>query len=118
MKQKTDYRFFAECDGVVMNTTSQLEGPAIEAWKSWFKERPVISAGPTDFEIVDGVQEKSADTLEVTKFLDSMLEKYGSNSVVFVRFSFRACGHGIQTFCRYLSAQFGGPRNRRKCGRL
>lgn len=67
-----------------MNTTRLLEGHAIDVWKQWFGVRPVFAPGPTDFEIVDYVEEKSVDKVGVTDFLDAVLDKYGPNSVVYV----------------------------------
>lgn len=68
-----------------MNTTPLFEGPSLKAWKSWFGNRPVINAGPTDFEIVVSSEEKSAETRKIIAFLDSILEKFGPDSVVYVR---------------------------------
>ena len=67
-----------------MNTTRLLEGHAIDVWKQWFGVRPVFAPGPTDFEIVDYEEEKFVDKVGVTDFLDTALDKYGPNSVVYV----------------------------------
>ena len=54
-----------ECDGAIINTASTFEKPAIEAFQKWFGERPVISAGPFGFSLVEKVdKEKEKDTGE------------------------------------------------------
>ena len=80
-----------ECDGAIINTASTFEKPAIEAFQEWFGERPVISAGPFGFPLVDKEdKEKEKDTpldlqeQKIRSFLDSALEKYGSHSVLYV----------------------------------
>lgn len=77
-------RFFQECDGIVLNTSSSLESPAADAWRSWFKERPVICPGPFDFPLVDQKPVRTEENSEALAFLDSALEKYGPKSVVYV----------------------------------
>lgn len=79
------YRHFNECDGIIQNSTPLLERPALEAWQKWFGDRPVISAGPTDFEIVAHEEDRSPDTIKVIEFMDTALKKYGPNSVIYVR---------------------------------
>lgn len=69
-----------------MNSSPLFEGPALDAWQSWFGDRPVVGAGPVDYEIVDYSKDKSPDTLKIINFLDSALEKYGANSVIYVGF--------------------------------
>ncbi|KAI5120747.1 hypothetical protein M0805_007821 [Coniferiporia weirii] len=83
------YRFLNECDGAVMNTTPLLEGPAIEAFKQWFGDRPIICPGPLDFSVIKrekNVVNSSSETLAVLTFLNSALEKHGANSVVYFSF--------------------------------
>lgn len=67
-----------------MNTSLALEGPAVDAWKSWFKERPVIFPGPFDFPLIDEEPVRTKENTEALDFLDTALEKYGPKSVVYV----------------------------------
>lgn len=78
-------RFFSECDGVILNANADFEQPAIDAWKSWFIEKPVISPGPTEFPLTEFEKNPSSSNPEVTKFLDAALEKHGERSVFYVR---------------------------------
>ncbi|PAV17483.1 UDP-Glycosyltransferase glycogen phosphorylase [Pyrrhoderma noxium] len=87
------HKFMLECDGAIINTASTFEKPAIEAFQEWFGERPVISAGPFGFPLVDKEdKEKEKDTpldlqeQKIRSFLDSALEKYGSHSVLYISF--------------------------------
>lgn len=73
-----------ECNGIVLNSTELIEGPAIAAWKDWFKERPVVCPGPFDFPIIEPGQDRSDENAEVISFLDKALNKYGPNSVIYV----------------------------------
>ena len=79
------FRFFVECDGIVLNTSTLLEGPIIDTWKAWYKHRPVIAAGPFDYPIIARVPEASEENSEAILFLDSALEKHGPHSVIYVR---------------------------------
>ncbi|KAI5120745.1 hypothetical protein M0805_007819 [Coniferiporia weirii] len=85
----TVYRFLNECDGAVLNSTPLLEGPAIDAFKQWFGDRPIICPAPHDFPIIKGKKNStdgSSETLAVLSFLDAALEKHGANSVVYFSF--------------------------------
>ncbi|KAI5120748.1 hypothetical protein M0805_007822 [Coniferiporia weirii] len=78
------HRFLNECDGAVMNSTPLLEAPAIEAFKQWFGDRPVICPAPLDFPVIEKEEDcRSSETLAVLSFLDAALEKHGTNSVVY-----------------------------------
>lgn len=71
---------------MIMNNHPLLEGPAIKMFESWFGERPIICPAPFDFEVVRQESQQTPDTLKVVDFLDSMSEKYGKNSVVYVSY--------------------------------
>lgn len=68
---------------MIMNNTS-LEGPAIEACKSWKGEDRVICPAPFDFELSEKIHNQTPDAHEVIGFMDAMLEKYGESSIVYV----------------------------------
>lgn len=80
------HKFFNDSDGVVLNTTHLFEEPAITAFKSWFKDKPVISAGPFDFPLVKRVRDLSPGAQEVHSFLDSALKTHGPHSVIYISF--------------------------------
>ncbi|KAL5480863.1 hypothetical protein ACEPAI_9803 [Sanghuangporus weigelae] len=77
-------RFLRECDGAVTNSTYLFEGDAIRAFEEWFGGRPSICPGPFDYPVIKQPQATDPTTVEVQKWLDSILEKYGSGSLVYI----------------------------------
>lgn len=77
-------RFFNESDGAVMNATPIFEGPAIETFKEWFGDRPIICPAPLDFPLIGRQKSDSPVAVAVEAFLDAALQKHGPNSVVYV----------------------------------
>ena len=73
--------FLNDSDGVVLNTTPIFEEPAIAAFKSWFVDKPVTSAGPFDYQIVKREKDSSPEAQEVHSSLDSALKSHGPHSV-------------------------------------
>lgn len=70
---------------MILNANANFEQPAIDAWKSWFIEKPVISPGPTDFPLTEIEKKPTISNPEVTKFLDAALEEHGECSIFYVR---------------------------------
>lgn len=66
-----------------MNNTS-LEEPAIKIFKNWLGEERVICPAPFDFELVENIMDRSPEAAKVVDFMESMLGKYGENSVIYV----------------------------------
>jgi hypothetical protein len=82
-------RFARESDGFVANTTWAFEAESCRAVQAWLEEtnRPFFPVGPlfsSTFETTN-IQEPRASKSYFIDFLDSMMEKYGPNSVVYVR---------------------------------
>ncbi|KAL5522564.1 hypothetical protein ACEPAG_8581 [Sanghuangporus baumii] len=77
-------RFLRECDGAVSNSTYLFEGDAIKAFEEWFGGRPSICPGPFDYNVIKQQQATDPMTVEVLKWLDSILEKYGPRSLVYI----------------------------------
>ncbi|KAL5523192.1 hypothetical protein ACEPAF_1459 [Sanghuangporus sanghuang] len=77
-------RFIRDCDGAVTNSTYLFEGDAIKAFEEWFGGRPSICPGPFDYPVIEQQQATDPMTVEVQKWLDSILEKYGPCSLVYI----------------------------------
>ncbi|KAL5527981.1 hypothetical protein ACEPAG_6782 [Sanghuangporus baumii] len=85
-----NYRFFAECDGVIHATSKLFEGEAVGKWQEWYSSRPVFAMGPisppASADDIARERSKSAVGQEVEVFLNESLDKFGPNSVVFISF--------------------------------
>lgn len=84
---QTVHRLFNECDGIILNTSQFVESHAISAWKEWLSPRPVFSLGPLapPVESIELHNEDESSALrDVTEFLETALDRYGENSVVYV----------------------------------
>lgn len=57
-------------------------------WKKWLDDRPVLTIGPiafTDAASLDQERDSVPGGLDVERFLDSALKKYGEHSLVYVK---------------------------------
>ena len=77
-------RFLRVCDGAVVNTTHLFEGEAIKAFEKWFGGRPSFYPGPFDYPVIQQMGITDPATTEFSNFLDSILEKFGPRSLVYV----------------------------------
>lgn len=80
------FRFFEQCDLVLMSSSYVLEREAIDAFKAWFSEtkKDVYGIGPllpANYWSTQG--DGGASAIQV--FLDAMLQTHGRKSVVLVR---------------------------------
>ncbi|EJC97776.1 UDP-Glycosyltransferase/glycogen phosphorylase [Fomitiporia mediterranea MF3/22] len=80
------HKFLQECDGAIMNTNRIYEAAGIKAFEDWFTGRPVISTGPFESPLIPRHEVEQNSNLEAMAFLDSALQKYGPNSVVYMSF--------------------------------
>lgn len=82
-------RFFSECDGVIHGTNKSFEGEALKKWQGWLGEKPSLAVGPVSppASARDIHRERSKSPVgdEVETFLNTALDKFGLNSVVYVR---------------------------------
>ena len=83
---------FLECDGIILGTNPSYEGPAIDAWKEWFGNRPVMFVGPMSLMQTPVTSETEQPSSDVIVFLDKALKDFGSNSVVYVSASLHQKG--------------------------
>lgn len=72
-----------------MSSTPILEKEALETFKRWFGDRPIINMGPFDFPVIDEsgrlqTSKESAGVNEVMTFLSTALQKHGPKSVIYV----------------------------------
>ena len=82
-------RTLNDSDGTIINTSEAYESVFIETLRSWLSgmSKSFYSVGPTtpvDF-LESKTLDKTDDQNEIATFLDSALEKYGKESVIFVR---------------------------------
>lgn len=78
-----------ESDGSIHCTNRFYEGPSLEAWAEWRKDKPVFAIGPIEISRDSSkslVKEPSDIEIEVRAFLDNAVRKYGKQSVFYVRF--------------------------------
>jgi hypothetical protein len=99
-----DFRTLNDSDGTIINTSEAYEAVVIETLRSWLSGmgKAFFSVGPTvpvDFKSGELVKsqkvpnggsateiEHSAEQSEVELFLENALDKYGKESVIFVRY--------------------------------
>lgn len=80
------FRFFRECDGIIVASTSIVEEGATKAIGEWFnsKGKPFYALGPCnlpDEAVID--HEESSRGQEVSDFLDKIYERNGKHSILY-----------------------------------
>lgn len=83
------FRTLNDSDGTIINTSEAYESVFIETLRSWLSgmSKSFYSVGPTipvDF-MESKNFDKTDDQNEIETFLNSALEKYGRESVIYVR---------------------------------
>ena len=79
----------AESDGSIHCTNPAIEGEALKAWAEWLPNGPTFTVGPIatppELARIHDTREPSDIEIEVEAFLTNAANKYGDNSVFFVR---------------------------------
>jgi hypothetical protein len=88
------HRNLTAADGILVVSSSAIEGECIEAGRKWFEESnqrvwvvgPLENTPPASTTIIPGseVPQHAAEDARILSFLDDMNKKHGSRSVIYV----------------------------------